>query len=182
MEQLVSRGALRWVVRAALKRGVPPADAEDIAVQAYERAASRFDPARGGFDAFYRRVAQSQIAQWWRECCRRAVPLFTEPTAVAPTVRLEEVAHNQQRLLDALDADERRLFAAWALQKHLPQGQMTAERAAETLGITVAEFNNGKRRLAATVRRLADEWGLQPRDFFSCGEGEGPRRRARARR
>lgn len=181
MEPAPSPQALRRVVRAALRRGIPPADAEDLAVASWERAAVRFDPDRGRFDVFYERVARSQISEWWRQRVRSPeVPLVAAAIAAVPSERLEEVHANQQRLLDALGPEERRLFTTWALQKHLPQGQLTAPRAAELLGLSVAELNNAKRRLVTRIRRLAQDWGLSPRDFFSVEEREGPRRRKHA--
>ncbi len=123
MEPTPSPQVLRRVVRAALRRGIPDADAEDLAVAAWERAAARFDPRRGRFDAFYARVAQREIAQWWRDRARSPeVRLAGEASAPTPTRRLEQVHANQQRLLEALSPVERSLFATWALQKHLPQG------------------------------------------------------------
>ena len=173
-----SAGAVKNVVRRALRRGVPPADAEDLAAGAWERAAARFDPTRGAFDAFFERVGTTAIEDWWRRTRRRAeVGLAQDPLAPTPSDRLEEVCSNQQRLLDALTEAERRVFLTWAAQKHLPQGTLTAPEAARRLGMGVAEFNNAKRRLATRIRALADDWGLSPRDFFSVDEHEGPRRR-----
>jgi len=178
MEPTPSRRALRKVVRRALEQGLPAADAEDLAASAWERAVARFDPSRGTFDAFFDRVATTAIHDWWRDLRRRAeVNLGDEPPAPPASDRLERVSTNQQRLLSALSEEEREVFLTWALQKHLPQGTLTAADAARRLGTTVAGFNNAKRRLASRIRGLADDWGLSPRDFFSVEEHEGPRRR-----
>jgi len=182
MEPSPSPAALRRVVRRALQHGLPAADAEDLAASAWERAAARFEPDRGSFDAYFEQVGRTAIADWWRRHRRRGeVRLTTEPAAPGGTARLQWVHDNQQRLLDALTDEERAVFATWALQKHLPQGHLTAPRAAGSLGMSVSEFNLAKRRLQGRIRRLADAWGLEPRDFFSVGEHEGPRRRTHAK-
>lgn len=174
-----SPNALRRVVRQALRHGVPAADAEDLAAVAWERAATRFQAERGPFDAFFERVGQTVIADWWRRHRRRAeVGLVAEPEARPSSERLERVHANQQRLLEALTEEERAVFATWALQKHLPQGHLTAPRAAKSLGLTVEAFNLAKRRLQARIRKLAEAWNLAPRDFFSVDDHEGPRRRS----
>ncbi|MEO0601736.1 MAG: hypothetical protein AAF211_09880, partial [Myxococcota bacterium] len=140
------------------------------------------EPRRGTFDAFFEQVGRTAIADWWRRHRRRAeVGLSHEPEAPRDDARLEWVHANQQRLLAALDDAERDVFATWALQKHLPQGHLTAPRAARSLGLSVEAFNLAKRRLQSRIKRLADEWDLEPRDFFSVGEHEGPRRRTHAK-
>lgn len=177
--QPANQELLEQAVRAALRRGVPPADAEDIAVSAWERASAAHDPARGPFGALYHRVVQTSVADYWRHVVRRReAPPGAQLALVAPpsTEPLEQVVRNQERLLAALTDDERRLFAAWALQKHLPQGQFPAGKAAASLGVDVPAYENGKRRLKARILELAAAWGLDPVDFFSCAEGEGPRR------
>jgi DNA-directed RNA polymerase specialized sigma24 family protein len=178
--QRPDRELIEGAVRAALRRGVPAADAEDIAVSAWEKASASFVPARGEFGALYQRVVQTAIVDWWRQIGRRretpSVSAWTLPAPV-PSSTLEDVMRNQERLLAALTEDERRVFATWALQKHLPQGGLTAERAAASLRMSTADYENAKRRLKAQILRLAEQWQLAPADFFSCVEGEGPRRK-----
>lgn len=170
--------ALRRVVRRALQHGVPAHDAEDLAAMAWERAAARFQADRGTFDAFFERVGRTAIADWWRRHRRRAeVKLVSDPPDRPSSERLERVHANQQRLLEALSDDERAVFETWALQKHLPQGHLTAPRAAASLGLTVEAYNLAKRRLQTRIRTLAEAWGFAPRDFFSVDDHEGPRRR-----
>ncbi|MEN0066423.1 MAG: sigma-70 family RNA polymerase sigma factor [Myxococcota bacterium] len=178
MKPKPSSRALRRVIRRALKQGVPAPDAEDLATAAWERAAERYDRDRGSFDAFFEQVGRTVVQDWWRKVKRRReFHLAEEPVAPPDNARLEQVFANQQRLLEALADDERDVFLTWALQKHLPQGQLTAPEAARRLGLTVADFNNAKRRLADRIRKLAASWGLEPRDFFSVNDREGPRRR-----
>jgi DNA-directed RNA polymerase specialized sigma24 family protein len=172
------RHLLAQAVRAALRRGVPTADAEDIAVLSWERAMAAWKAERGPFEPLFQRVLQRQIADWWRTVARRAE--IAPPPGLAddapPSAQLEAVCRNQERLLEALTEPERAVFATWALQKQLPQGQLTAERAAAGLGMDVRGYDNAKRRLKGRILALAEAFGLAPADFFSCVEGEGPRR------
>ena len=47
------------------------------------------------------------------------------------------------------------------------------------LGITIREWENAKRRLKTRIGTLLDEWGLEPRDFFSVEDDERPQRATR---
>ena len=67
----------------------------------------------------------------------------------------------------------------WALQKHLPRGTLKALDAASALGVSVAEWENAKRRLRARIGKLLDDWGMAPRDFFSLEDDERPKRAKR---
>jgi DNA-directed RNA polymerase specialized sigma24 family protein len=168
---------LAQAVRSALRRGVPIADAEDIAVLSWERAQAAWDAERGAFEPLFQRVLQRQIADWWRTVARRAEVAPPPGLASEPVSgQLEAVCRNQERLLQALTEEERAVFATWALQKQLPQGQLTADRAAASLGMDVRAYDNAKRRLKGRILALAEAFGLAPADFFSCAEGEGPRR------
>jgi DNA-directed RNA polymerase specialized sigma24 family protein len=122
-------------------------------------------------------VVRNECIDWWRAAQQAPTPSGQLELVAAPTAAsMEQVAANQRRLLDALDPDERRLFATWALQKHLPQGTLDAAGAAARLGLDVRSYNNAKRRLRDKIRRLAAAWGLAPRAFFSVADDEGPRR------
>ena len=173
-----SLALLRALSRCAVSRGVPAADAEDLVVASWEKAQHTWSPSKGPFDAFARRIAGQKAIDWWRTAMRRReVPVAGLQLASAQGygADYERVDDNQRRLLAALSADERRVFAAWALQKHLPQGQLTADDAAARVGLTVPEYNNAKRRLKARIQDLAASWGRQPRAFFTLADQEGPR-------
>ena len=170
-----------------MKRGVPRADAEDIVLRAYEKAAPVHDPLRGSLESLLHRTVERDTVDWWRR--NRAWSRAAESlTAQADVIRLHSVdssvqlrAHgHQQALLERLSEGERKVFAAWALQRHLPQGELKASRAAATLGMTVPEFNNAKKRLGRRVRAVLDELGLTPRDLWTVADDEGPRRQRRA--
>lgn len=173
-----TRSLLDRMARIALSRGLPEPDAEDVVVTAWQKAVAAWTPERGAFEALLARVVQRESVEWWRRARRQPVvePGTVELVTAPPPVDLERIAENQRRLLDALSAEERRVFATWALQKHLPQGQLDAAGAAGRLGMSVADYNNAKRRLKDKIHRLANQWGLAPRAFFSVAEDEGPRR------
>lgn len=187
MPQSISRRALRGLIGRAMQRGVPRADAEDIVLRAYEKATSVHDPARGSFEALMQRTVERETVDWWRRrraWSRAAERLGAEadvvrPQAVDSAARLRAHTH-QQALLERLSEDERRVFAAWALQRHLPQGELTAARAGATLGLTVAQYNNAKKRLARRVRAVLEELGLTPSDLWTVADDEGPRRKRHA--
>ena len=183
MPQAISRRVLRGLIGCAMRRGVPRSDAEDIVLHAYEKAASAYDPSRGSLESLLQRTVERATVDWWRR--NRAWSKVAERlSAQADVIQLSTVdptaqhrAHtHQQALLERLTPDERKVFAAWALQRHLPQGELTAARAAATLGVSVPAYNNAKKRLARRVRTVLDELGLTPRDLWTVAEDEGPRR------
>jgi DNA-directed RNA polymerase specialized sigma24 family protein len=177
---------LRAMLRMAMSRGLPVADAEDAVARAWERSRDAFDPRRGSFEGLMHRVLDNECRYWWRaqQRAERARDNLVHHPGVAlaapprpPTAR-ERAATHQAALLERLDDDERRLFAAWALQKHLPQGTYPASQVAAGLGLTVAELNNAKKRLRTRIATLLDELGLDARDLYSVEDDEGPRRTA----
>ena len=183
MPHTISRRVIRGLIGCAMRRGVPRSDAEDIVLHAYEKAASAYDPSRGTLESLLQRTVERATIDWWRK--NRAWSRVTERlSAQADVIKLTTVdpaaqhrAHrHQQALLERLTPEERRVFAAWALQRHLPQGELTAARAAATLGLSVPAYNNAKKRLARRVRVVLDELGLTPRDLWTVAEDEGPRR------
>lgn len=176
-EPVPTHAALAAAIRAACRRGIPPADAEDVAVHAWERAHAAWRAERGPFEPLFQRVLQRTIADWWRTVAQRREVAPGDVDAPAPDAAdLDEIARNQERLLAALTEEERAVFATWALQRQPPQGQLTADRAAASLGLDVRAYENAKRRLKARILAIAAELGLAPASFFSCAPGEGPRR------
>lgn len=174
---------LRRLARRAMARGCPPQVAEDLVVAAWEKAAAAFDAERGAFGALLTRTLDREVLDWWRH---RGVQDRLEPAltvhersrharAVDPETRA--LAHrNQQRLLEALDADERAVFHTWALQRHLPRGAFPASAAAERLGLEVPAYEAAKKRLRRRISALLDAWGLSPRDLIPLPDDVGDRR------
>ena len=187
MPQSISRRVLRGLIGRVMRRGVPRSDAEDIVLHAYEKAAPTHDPARGSLEALLHRTVERETVDWWRRerAWTRAAETIRSEAAVVrlhgvdPATRRRAHLH-QEALLERLTPAERKVFAAWALQRHLPQGELTASRAAATLGVSVPEYNNAKKRLARRIHAVLDELGLTPRDLWTVADDEGPRSKRHA--
>lgn len=160
-----------------MRRGIPEADAEDVAARAYEKASRHYTPARGAFRALLWRAADNEAIDWWRRSRRLVHGVDPDPPAPRSDVaaRLRADA-NQRALLERLTPDERAVFGTWALQRHLPQGTLAAADAAAQLSMTVPEYNNAKRRLRRRVVAILGELGLTPRDLYALQDDEAPRR------
>jgi DNA-directed RNA polymerase specialized sigma24 family protein len=175
----VSAALLTRLIRVAMGRGLPAPDAEDVVLRCYTPVSTAFDPKRGSFGALYHRAVENACRGWWRQRRRQPVLRLVGEPSVAPRVRPpaeERATANQERLIAALGPQERRVFATWALQRHLPRGRLTAKDAARSLDISVSEWENAKRRLRTRITKLLDDWGLEPRDLFSVEDDERPRR------
>jgi DNA-directed RNA polymerase specialized sigma24 family protein len=163
-----------------MRRGLPRPDAEDLVQRAWEKSVAAHDTSKGSLEALMTRVVQRDAVDWWRRQMRHSAAheqLKLTVVDSGDSGARQIAAKNQRTLLDALDAEERRVFGVWALQKHLPQGSFPAPRAARTLGMTVPEYENAKRRLRSKVRHVLDELGWTPHDLYSAGDDEGPRRK-----
>ena len=77
----------------------------------------------------------------------------------------DDAAVNRQRLRMALSEDQNRLFEVWARQK---AGEIDRNEAANRLGMTVDEYEAGKKRLVRTLQRLLKNFGLEPGDLTSA--------------
>ncbi len=178
----LTRTAVRGLLKRAMRHGVPREEAEDIVFRSWEKAACHYDPSKGSLEALLTRVVEREAIDWWRD--RKRWQRVQERLQAETNVVFLQVSgsadHNQRQLLDRLDEQERRVFAAWALQKHLPQGSFDAKRAADTLGLSVAQFNNAKKRLRGRVQAVLDELGLEARELWSVAANEGPRRKSHA--
>jgi DNA-directed RNA polymerase specialized sigma24 family protein len=155
-----SREFLADQVRWAMGRGLPAQAAEDAVFESWERAAATFDASRGSFEAYMQRIVRNRCAYWWRTMARarRAEALVADPHRVDP-IREERAADHQSALLEALTADERRIFSAWALQKHLGKGHITSIEVSRSIGLEPRAFENAKRRLKERLRNLLDRFG-----------------------
>ena len=156
-----SRTFLAAQIRWVRGRGIPAQDAEDLVFDAYHKAVEGFDPRRGAFEAYMQSVVRSKAAYWWRRQgrTRRAHAHLRLVETDADRTREEQAAQNQAALLEALTEDERTIFAAWALQKHVGKGQITSVQVARSLGLDVTDYENAKRRLRAQLQRLLTRFG-----------------------
>lgn len=159
-------------IRWAMGRGLPAQVAEDVVFEAWEKADASFDPARGNFEAFMQRIVRNDCAYWWRRQARAVratshLRLVQEPDDGAAE---ERASRNQAALLEALDPEERSIFAAWALQKHLGKGQLTSVDVSRSLGLPLSEYENAKRRLRVRLERLLTRFGWSVRDLLSGGD------------
>lgn len=178
------RRFLEHLIRRAMQRGIPAEDAEDIVVRAWERAVAGFDPDRGSFEPYWATLVDTDCRYHWRTWQRRQqrdLRLLHEPRDPVEAAARERAAANQERLVEALNDEERAVFATWALQRHLPRGTLDAEAAARSLGIATSEWENAKKRLRTRINRLLDAWGLAPRDLFSVDDDERPKHLRSAR-
>ena len=174
---------LARLVRRAHGRGLPIQEAEDAVVRVWERCTPRFDPSRGTLEALLFTAIDREVLSWWRARSARErqqdalVHHETERRARPyDTVAAARARKNQQRVLDALEPDERAIFGAWALQKSLP-GRFTAAQAAQRTGLTVPEYEAAKKRLQRRIRALLTAWGRNSRDLQPLSDDEAPRRK-----
>lgn len=157
---------LQQLVRYALGRGVPPQVAEDIVFEAWERGSSAFDPSKGTFEALLQTSVRNATASYWRSERRkqRVVEALVPPSS---DTRNEERADARQvELLSALGPEERKVFAAWALQKHLGKGRVTSAGISASIGLETADFENAKRRLRARLLVLLNQFGWTTRGLI----------------
>lgn len=148
---------IRWVCG----RGVPLQEAEDIVFDAYHRAARTFSAERGSFESYMHAIVRNACAGWWRRDAQtaRAQAHLRVLDGGADSALEEQASRNQSAMLDALDEGERKIFAAWALQKHLGKGQVTSVEVSRSLGMGVSEYENAKRRLRSRLHRLLHQFG-----------------------
>ncbi|TNE89936.1 MAG: hypothetical protein EP330_09950 [Deltaproteobacteria bacterium] len=179
----LSRAQLTALLRFAMSRGLSAEDAEDVVASAWEKARASYAPERGSFEALMYAVVDRDCRYQWRQRQRRrelldekVVPFATRTARRDAAVVAQQASRCQERVLERLEPEERRVFAAWALQKHLPRGQFDAAAAARSVGMDVPAFNNAKRRLGTRLLAVLAELGLEPRDLFTVDDDEGPRR------
>lgn len=179
----ITRDLLRDLARLAMSRGLPEAEAEEVVARSWEKAARAYEPRRGAFEALLYRVVENEVRYWWRQQGRWVqadVHDFPGPAEVEIQRARQRAWDNQHALLQHLSVEERQLFSAWALQKHLGKGRFPAGAAASSLGLDVRQYENAKRRLKKHIHAILAELGLRPRDLYSVSEDEGPRRQHRA--
>jgi DNA-directed RNA polymerase specialized sigma24 family protein len=153
-------------VRWAMGRGLPPQVAEDVVFEAWEQAAAAYDPARGRFEPFMQGIVRNACAYWWRRHGRTERVHAHLRLLPDPEQATDHAEACQQQLLDALDDDDRDVFAAWALQKHLGKGQVQAADVGASIGLSPREFENAKRRLKDQLKRLLARFGWTVADLI----------------
>lgn len=158
-------------IRWAMGRGLPAQVAEDLVFESWETARARFDPTKGTFEAYMQRIVRNRCAYWWREearADRAAHGLRLVPPHDGP--RAEQAARNQDALIAALEPDERAVFAAWALQRHLGKGRVRAEDVGRSIGLAPNEFENAKRRLKLRLEALLARFGWSVGELLHGGD------------
>jgi len=165
-----SRDFLAQQIRWAMGRGLPPQVAEDVVFEAWEQAVDGFDPQRGGFEPYMQGVVRNRCAYWWRKQARTTRAHGHLRLLPDPDDRGLERAHaHQEQLLEALGDEEREVFTAWALQKHLGKGQVRAADVGASIGLSPREFENAKRRLKDRLKRLLARFGWTVDDLLRGG-------------
>jgi DNA-directed RNA polymerase specialized sigma24 family protein len=172
-----TRAFLTAQIRWARGRGLPAQVAEDVVFESWQHASHHFDASRGLFEPFMQQVVRRRCAYWWRQQGRtqrvqthlQAVPRG-EPLA---WVDREQAAAHQEALLAALKPDERQVFGAWALQKHMGKGRIQSAEAAASIGLAPKDYENAKRRLKSRLQRLIDGFGWSTSDLLHGGRHAG---------
>lgn len=163
-----SRDFLASQVRWAMGRGLPAQVAEDTVFAAWEKAGQSYDPRRGSFEAYMQKVVRNDCAYYWRRQARtrRAHDHLRLVPDGSGSSQEERAFRNQEALLEALQPDERRVFAAWALQKHLGKGQVTSETISSSLEMSPRDYENAKRRLKGRLQNLLAQLGWSVRELL----------------
>jgi DNA-directed RNA polymerase specialized sigma24 family protein len=79
------------------------------------------------------------------------------------SLRRREASTHREAFLDRLTPDERALFHVWMQQR---TEDLPAEAWAHKLGMSVAEFNNAKKRLRRRCATVLEALNLSPADLF----------------
>jgi DNA-directed RNA polymerase specialized sigma24 family protein len=168
---------MRWL----MGRGLPVQVAEDIVHDAWQTALQRHDPSRGSIEALMHGIIRTEAAGWWRRRARETrirEQLELVGSSRSDSEQEEHAARCQQVLLDALSPDERRIFDAWALQRHLGKGRITAVEISASLGMTPRDYENAKRRLRTRLAAFLREAGWTARTVLhGLSEEDGDARR-----
>jgi hypothetical protein len=169
-QALPSRDFLASQVRLAMGRGLPAQVAEDVVFEAWEKASKAFDPKLGNLEAYMQRIVRNDCAYYWRTQ-QRAERMATQLKLVSGEDGASELAADRQEaFLAALSDEERAVFAAWALQKHLGKGQVTSKSVGASLGLSTVDFENAKRRLKTRLVGLLGSFGWTVQDLLNGGD------------
>jgi RNA polymerase sigma factor (sigma-70 family) len=162
------------LLRTARIKGIPEHEAEDLVNDAILKAFEKFDPQRGGFAPFTRKVLENLIKNFWRGHRPRVpfedFPEFPDPDDPHTLVEENEIVRETFRMAELiaaeLDAEERELFDS--LREVLAEQDTRAvSEAARRIGLTPQKgwdlFRRIQRRSNAVVAERA-----APDLFHAC--------------
>lgn len=154
----------RLVTLIRRKFGVPTSDAQDIAAEALERALTKLPaklekPVTAWLTETASRIAIDQYRKRLRRAARAKDVPRPDPGFVPGDVATSraQTAAARQRLLEAMDPDDRRYFEVWAKQR---AGAISRSTAVATLDCTLAQYEAAKKRLQLSVPKLLATLGL----------------------
>ncbi len=165
--------------------GCPREEAEDLVQDALEvttRDPGWYDRSRGPLTRVLRVVITNRVRDRYRagvvrRKARSHLSLLAErPKKPDDLMRRQRAARLRLELLGSLDDAEQLLFATWMAQQ---RGELTGWTAAESMGITYADYEARKKRLRRRCRNVVEEMGIQTDDLYDL---PGEKRRKKKRR
>lgn len=159
-------------------------EAEDLVQDALEvttRDPGWYDRSRGPLTRVLRVVVTNRVRDRYRAGVvrRKARPhlslLAERPSKPDDAIRRQRAAGLRLELLGSLTDSEQLLFATWMAQQ---RGELTGWSAAESMGITYAEYEARKKRLRRRCRNVVEEMGVQTDDLYDL---PGDQRRSKKR-
>ncbi len=175
-------GGLTWgeltrlLLRHAQFLGATAEEAEDLthdALAVFHGDPDWFDPRRGSLKAALKSVITNRYRDLVRRSGRgalvkRRLRLVTvdDSPSVAQEVERRVRTSNRARLISSLSADERALFQAWLLQR---QDDLDGTMAARSVGLSLREYENHKKRLRRRCKKLLEELGMDAADLMEPG-------------
>ncbi len=156
----------RDLTMRALRRGVPYADAQDLAGQAILKALEAYAPERGGFAPFCGTIHANLLRNWWRD--RKPSEPWDEQAhdlpgpddphaAVADEEERAMYAQISERILAALEPDEAALFLILGEQCREAE-RAAVSAAARRLGIAPLKAWDLFRRIRRKARPMLAEF------------------------
>jgi len=166
----------RLLLRHARFLGATFEEAEDLthdALAVFHGDPDWYDPRRGSLKA----ALKSVITNRYRDLVRRSgrgalvkrrlrLVTATDTPAADHEVERRHRSNNRARLLAALSVEERSLFQAWMLQR---QEDVDGVQAAKSLGLSLRDYENHKKRLRRRCKKLLEELGMEPADLMEPG-------------
>ena len=129
-----------------------------------------YEPHRGSVKAALKSVVTNRYRDLVRRSGRgalvqRRLRLVTADGTPGADHQVERHARasNRGRLIASLSPDERGLFQAWMLQR---QDELDGPAAAASLGLSMRDYENQKKRLRRRCRKLLEELGMEPADLM----------------
>lgn len=155
---------------------IPKAEAEDVVAVALTRALEKLPPtldkplvawltttaARIAIDEGRKRARRDRLMP---KIERQEVDLAKARWSAPDTALLRKrAAAAQQRLREAMSADDRRFFDIWVRQKACEISRSTA---ISRLGCTMAQYEAAKKRLKLRLPKLAEELGMSGEELWT---------------